>query len=160
MISVSKPRRSAHFKYIFSSISAQSCDSVPPAPGWIVQMALRASDSPDKSISVSASLISRSSRSTRPRNSPRLSASSSANSKRTEASEISDSNFSWRATAFSRRLRRPISFCASSWSDQKSDADACPSMRFNSSRFAGTSKKPPELFDPRPQVFIRRAQIL
>ena len=27
------------FRYMRSSISAQSCDSVPPAPGWMVTMA-------------------------------------------------------------------------------------------------------------------------
>ena len=31
-----KPRRSIQRRYIRRSISAQSCDSVPPAPGWIV----------------------------------------------------------------------------------------------------------------------------
>ena len=43
---VLKPRRSAQRRYMRSSISAQSCDSVPPAPGWMVTMALRASCSP------------------------------------------------------------------------------------------------------------------
>ena len=38
-----------------SSISAQSCDSVPPAPGWMVTMALRASFSPESSVLVSSS---------------------------------------------------------------------------------------------------------
>ena len=33
----SKPWRSAHRTYIRMSISAQSCDSVPPAPGWMVE---------------------------------------------------------------------------------------------------------------------------
>ena len=36
-----------------SSISAQSWLSVPPAPGWMVTMALRASFSPESSIAVS-----------------------------------------------------------------------------------------------------------
>jgi hypothetical protein len=33
-------------------------------------------------------------------------------------------------------------------------------MLFNSSRFAATSKKPPELFDALAQVVVTRAQIL
>ena len=42
MISRLNPRRSTHRMYIRSSISAQSCDSVPPAPGWMVMMAFLA----------------------------------------------------------------------------------------------------------------------
>jgi len=38
-----EPRRSAQRRYMRISISAQSCDSVPPAPAWIVRMALRES---------------------------------------------------------------------------------------------------------------------
>ena len=34
-------------------MSAQSCESTPPAPGWIVTMALRISFSPESSVSVS-----------------------------------------------------------------------------------------------------------
>ena len=34
---------SAHPAYIRSSISAQSCESVPPAPEWMVTMADRSS---------------------------------------------------------------------------------------------------------------------
>src|SRR5437763_8218021 len=44
--SVLKRRRSAQRMYIRSSISAQSCASVPPAPGCTVTMALPASCSP------------------------------------------------------------------------------------------------------------------
>jgi hypothetical protein len=33
-------------------------------------------------------------------------------------------------------------------------------MRLNSSRFDATSKKPPELFDARPQLVVSRSQIL
>jgi hypothetical protein len=54
----------------------------------------------------------------------------------------------------SRRLRCAISFCAAAWSFQKSCALACCSMRFSSSRFAATSKKPPELFHARAQVLV------
>src|SRR5271167_4858005 len=50
-----KPFCSAQRRYMRSSISAQSCDSVPPAPGWMVTMALRASFSPESSVLVSSS---------------------------------------------------------------------------------------------------------
>ena len=46
MTSRLKPRRSVQRTYIRRSISAQSCDSVPPAPGWIVMMAFLRSCSP------------------------------------------------------------------------------------------------------------------
>ena len=46
MTSRLKPRRSIQRRYMRSSISAQSCDSVPPAPGWIVTIAFLRSCSP------------------------------------------------------------------------------------------------------------------
>jgi hypothetical protein len=42
-ISTSKPRLSAHRRYIRNSISAQSCESVPPAPERTVTTASPAS---------------------------------------------------------------------------------------------------------------------
>ena len=42
-ISTSKPRRSAQRRYMRSSISAQSCESVPPAPERTVTTASPAS---------------------------------------------------------------------------------------------------------------------
>src|SRR3970282_1128098 len=36
------PVRSVHLKYMRMSICAQSCDSVPPAPGWIERMTFKA----------------------------------------------------------------------------------------------------------------------
>src|SRR6185295_13343797 len=41
-----KPRRSDQRRYIRSSISAQSWDSVPPAPGWMATIAFRRSCTP------------------------------------------------------------------------------------------------------------------
>src|ERR1051325_11696381 len=154
-----KPRRSAHFKYIFRSISAQSCASVPPAPDWIEQMALSASCWPDRSISVSASETSPSSRSINSRNSLALPSSSAANSKSTSASATEDSKPSCRLMTRSRRLRCCKTFCAASWSFQKSGSDARASSLDNSSRFVATSKKPPELFDARAQLLGPQAQV-
>ena len=48
---------SAQRRYMRSSISAQSCDSVPPAPGLMVMMAFRRSFSPESSVSVSSSAM-------------------------------------------------------------------------------------------------------
>ena len=50
----SKSLRSAQRRYMRSSISAQSWLSVPPAPGWMVTMASRASFSPESSIASSS----------------------------------------------------------------------------------------------------------
>src|ERR1700753_156841 len=47
-ISTSKPRRSAQRRYIRRRISAQSWESVPPAPAWTVTTASPASYSPRK----------------------------------------------------------------------------------------------------------------
>src|SRR5215207_9196356 len=154
-----KPRFSAHFRYIFSSISAQSCASVPPAPDWTEQMALSASCWPDSSISVSASDTSVSSRSISSRSSFALPASSAANSKSTSASATDDSNPSCLLTTRSMRLRCWRTFCAASWSFQKSGSDACASSLESSSRFVATSKKPPELLDARAQLVGPQTQV-
>src|SRR5215212_80358 len=57
------------------------------------------------------------------------------------------------------RLRCCKTFCAASWSFQKSGSDACASSFESSSRFAATSKKPPELFDARAQGVGPHAQV-
>ena len=46
----------AQRRYMRSSISAQSCDSVPPAPGWMARMAFFSSSAPE-SLSCSSSLL-------------------------------------------------------------------------------------------------------
>jgi hypothetical protein len=57
------------------------------------------------------------------------------------------------------RLRCCKTFCAASWSFQKSGSDACASSFSSSERFDATSKKPPELFDARAQLFGAQAQV-
>src|SRR5256714_14696958 len=57
------------------------------------------------------------------------------------------------------RLRCCKTFCAASWSDQKSGSEAFSSSRRNPARFDATSKKPPELLDARAQVFGPQAQV-
>jgi hypothetical protein len=122
-------------------------------------MALAASCAPDRSISVSEAETSPSSRSTNSRNSFALDSSSAANSKSTSASARADSKPSCRRMTRSTRLRCWRSFCAASWSFQKSGSDARASRQLNSARFAATSKKPPKLFDARAQLFGARAQV-
>ncbi len=58
--SMAYPFRSANREYIRRSISAQSWDSVPPAPAWIVAMAFSASFSPEsiRSSSIASSASS------------------------------------------------------------------------------------------------------
>jgi hypothetical protein len=56
--------------------------------------------------------------------------------------------------ARSRRLRRWTVFCAFSESFQKSGAEIRASSFSSSARFAGASKKPPELFDLRFDGFV------
>jgi hypothetical protein len=69
-------------------------------------------------------------------------------------------NFSCRSMVRWSRLRCCRSFCAASWFDQKSGAEDWDSIESNSACFAGTSKKPPELFDSLAQIFVRSFQIL
>src|SRR5215211_7496039 len=60
--SSSKPRRSAQRWYMRASISAQSCESTPPAPEFMVSMASPSSYSPAKSLATSCSSSTRSTR--------------------------------------------------------------------------------------------------
>src|SRR5215210_327610 len=82
MTSSPKPRRSAQRLYILASISAQSCESTPPAPGLMVNMALPSSYSPEKSLATSCSPSTRSTR----RNSSCTSESSSLSSSASSSS--------------------------------------------------------------------------
>src|SRR4051794_14598606 len=118
-ISTSKPRRSAQRRYIRSRISAQSWESVPPAPAWTVTTASpasyfplnrRASSSPARRPSTAVSCASRSAA---------ISSSSSAISARSARSSTSASsprNISRRrcARAWAAEVR-----AAPSWSSQK-----------------------------------------
>jgi hypothetical protein len=58
----SKPLRSAQRRYMRASISAQSCESTPPAPEFMVRMASPSSYSPAKSLATSCSSSTRSTR--------------------------------------------------------------------------------------------------
>src|SRR5215204_4005556 len=56
-ISISKPRRSAQRRYIRSSISAQSWESVPPAPAWTVTTASPALDADELGAQLTSHLL-------------------------------------------------------------------------------------------------------
>ena len=121
MTSRLKPRRSDHFRYMRSSISAQSCDSVPPAPGM---------DGDDRVRCDRARR--RASSSSRPLRLPDCSSSSPAGEvgadvfsalrpfeehgrgHRCAAAAIASS-----ARSSSTRRRRCMTFCASAWLFQK-----------------------------------------
>jgi hypothetical protein len=55
MSSTVKFRRSAHREYMRKRISAQSFDSVPPAPAWMEKMALLRSNCPVRNDAISSS---------------------------------------------------------------------------------------------------------
>src|SRR6266581_3232036 len=61
-----KPARSAQRRYMRMRFWAQSCDSVPPAPGWIERMAFFLSWGSDISWSIRASRVSLAGRSKMP----------------------------------------------------------------------------------------------
>ena len=144
--SVLKPCPSPQRRYIRSSISAQSCASVPPDPAWISTKALQASISPENirrnsrpTTSVSRSfkssiilfILSSSSSSTD------ISSSSSASFKPLSSSSMV-------TTIFSSRERSCPSFCAFSG---LSHMPGCSSSRLtssNSSLRRSKSKIPPK----------------
>src|SRR5207245_581508 len=119
-----KPARSHQRRYMRMSICAQSCDSVPPAPGWMERMAAFASCGPD---SITFSSNSSSSRCSLAMPS-RISAStlsspaSAASSSSTARSEAWPPSSVTRATTRASSLRSRISSCARRLSSQKAGA--------------------------------------
>ncbi len=144
VITVPKPWRSAHRRYMRSSISAQSWLSVPPAPGWMVTMALRASFSPESSIAVST--CSRTSE-----KDFRLALDIAARRLRLRGpartayrGRRSSAAMRWSsAMACSSRLRSCMTFWLFSGCDQKSGREICSSNLSIWDFFLGTSKIAP-----------------
>src|SRR5215203_718371 len=139
-ISTGKPRRSAQRRYIRSRISAQSWESVPPAPACTVITASPASYSP---LNRRASSSSARRRSTEPSCAPSsvaISSSSAAISARSPRSATSDSsprNISSRrwARAWAAETRAAVS-----WSSQKPGCPISSSSRAASVSSAAGSK--------------------
>src|SRR5438874_3598702 len=145
-----KPARSHQRRYMRMSICAQSCDSVPPAPGWMERMAAFASCGPD-----SITFSSNSSRSRCSLAMPsRISAStlsspaSAASSSSTARSEAWPPSSVTRATTRASSLRSRISSCARRLSSQKAGDAISASSAASRVSLAGRSKVPPELVDP------------
>src|SRR5687768_177210 len=160
MTSRLNPRRSDHLRYMRSSISAQSCDSVPPAPGWIVTMALAWSCSPASIFLLSAASTSCCS-SSRPRSrsavtsSPPLAHSNST--PRSSSRRFSDCSS---AMSPSMRRRRCITFCALAWSLQNVGAAMCFSMSASCSPRLAASKIPPEFRRAAAQLVVASFEVV
>src|SRR5579862_2338327 len=144
--SAEKPRVTAHFRYMRSSICAQSWASVPPAPAWMSRNALCASISPrnmrlNSSARTLASYFGRSrSMSLAVDSSSSASASSSSSSaERTEPETRSISA----SSPPSRARSRPSSWARSGWlhTAWSSSSRLTSSRR---SRLRSYSKEPPQ----------------
>ena len=149
-----KPRRSVQRRYMRSSISAQSCDSVPPAPGWIVTIAFLRSCSPPSIFLVS----------------PASTCAPSSSSARAEIvgdrlaglrpldqhGEIVEPRFSdsLRSRSSSSRRRRCSSFCAPAWSFQKSGSATRSSILASSSAGRAASKIAPQVAGAARQILV------
>src|SRR5216684_8621761 len=127
-----------------NSISAQSCDSVPPAPGWMARMTSRSSCSPESFMVISMAVISLSiwamtfSRSSSTASPSRCSSRSTSSS---SAFVVSDSPVAMRR---STRARFRPSSCAASGLSQKPGADISSSISFSARRAASGSKIAPD----------------
>src|SRR5579872_7492225 len=130
-----------------SSISAQSCDSVPPAPGWIVTIALRASFSPESKVSVSRRSTNWRSESISRRRSASTLSPSRARSKYAEMSSL------WRmrsvslANISSKRFFSRITVWDFCGFDQRFGSDACFSISVSRWRRLTASKILPKFAD-------------
>src|ERR1041385_6896135 len=126
--SADQPRRSKKRRYMRRSISAQSCDSVPPAPGWMETMSSRSSCSPESFMLSSMSLTSDSSWAT----SCSISSSTCSPSRWSSSSASRSSDLAWidspAAMRFSTRERLRPTSCAFSGSFQKPGADISRSI--------------------------------
>src|ERR1043166_8836449 len=135
-----------------SSISAQSCDSVPPAPGWMATMASASSCSLESFIVSSMALTSVSSWPT----SVSMSVSTLSPSFFSSWSTPSSSHFEsidWpEEMRFSTRARLRPTFCAFSWSSQKPGADISRSISSSDLRAEATSKIAPDGAEPDTEV--------
>src|SRR6266511_3424138 len=140
--STRKPRRSAHRRYIRRSISAQSWDSVPPAPAWMLATASLSSYSPPSSDSSSRRSTSLSSDSSRRRSSAWRSRSSSSDrsSSMARASARRRARASYRSASLRSRARRVVRSCARGGSSHRSGADAAFSSSSACARLRSTSK--------------------
>src|SRR5437879_1497479 len=149
-----KPARSHQRRYMRMSICAQSCDSVPPAPGWMERMAAFASCGPESITFSSNSSSSRCSLAIPSRISASTlsSPASPASSSRTARSEAWLPSSVTRATRRASSARSRISSCARRLSSQKAGDAISASSAARRASLAGRSKVPPELVDASGQL--------
>ena len=158
-ISTLKPRRSAQRRYMRSSISAQSWESVPPAPAFTVTTASPASKRPEKSRSSSSSASRRSTESSCPVSSAAISSSSTASS---ASSARSSTSWLRRAEALEpalgpRVLRRDLGGLAPGRPRTRAVASPPPADRSPHSAPSGSKVIREQLQLPR--ISARRAEI-
>ena len=124
-ISACQPRISAQRRYMRSSMSAQSCDSVPPAPAWMARMAFAESCGP-ASIRSNSIWSSRSrSAATSPLSSSTIEESSRASSAISEASRISSARVRHAVTCVCKAVIRCMMRWACCGSSQKPSTPDC-----------------------------------
>src|SRR4051794_3423879 len=135
-----KPRRSAQRMSMRSSISAQSCESVPPVPAWTETAASPASYGPAKrrSSSSPASLASISLRCSA--TSSAIDSSSAASSSSASRSSSSRSVSRYAASLRDARACSADTFAARSWSSQKPGSPISRSSASRRSASAAGSK--------------------
>ena len=117
--SLLKPRRSAQRRYMRNSISAQSIESVPPAPALIVTTAGPASYSPEKRAPSSNSSMRWPSVTTWVLTSSASSGASASITTRSAASSTSVLRLSYSSSLRAARVRSAETLTARSWSSQK-----------------------------------------
>ena len=145
MTSRLNPRRSVQRRYMRNSISAQSCDSVPPAPGWIVTMAFLRSSSPESIVRISPAWMSRpyvSSPRSRSAGRPRPAAPSRRAPQGRRPACAAPPRARGRPRAGGAAAGR---FCALAWSFQKSGAEDCGLDLGQLPRERASSKPPPQV---------------
>src|SRR5271166_5646734 len=148
--STSKPRRSAQRLYMRKSISAQSQDSVPPAPAWMERIALFASNWPVRKEAISSLSSSSPMADTFWSSSFSWDSLSAGGDASTSSAMTSvSSTFFWNAiTGSTARLSTfslAMCFWARSLLSQNPGEPIWASMASISLRFWSTSKKPPQV---------------
>ena len=145
-----KPPRSHHRRYMRIKICAQSCDSVPPAPGWIDTIASFTSWGPPSMIFSSKSSSARRARAT-PSSISGVTLSSpvsAASSKRTPRSWACVRSSRNCATVRESSDRSRTRSCARRLSSRKAGVPISASMTRRRSSLASRSKVPPEAVEP------------
>src|SRR3977135_3376664 len=141
-----KPRAAPQRRYIRSSICAQSCASVPPAPAWMSRNALCESISP-RNMRFSSRCRTSASRRCASRSMSRAALSSPsarASSRSSAASPMPLVARSISPPSLARRARSRPSSCARAGFDQTAGSSSSRATSSSRSRLRSYSKKPPQ----------------